>query len=111
VKRRGLGRRVNWNRFCVESFPRLIAFKLDFDKAKPIDANSTGQVGVLLPQALYAFLNPLMMAEDLFNSGWESCATRTSGMLFAGGKRAMFDMLDITRHSPQVGSAGASRIL
>jgi hypothetical protein len=66
VKRRGLGRRVNWNRFRVEFFPRLIAFKLDFDKAKPVDADSAGQVGVLLPQALYDFLGPLMEAEDLF---------------------------------------------
>jgi hypothetical protein len=42
--------------------------KLDFDKVKPVGANSAGQIGVLLSQALYAFLGPLVVAEDRFNS-------------------------------------------
>jgi hypothetical protein len=63
-----LGRRVNWHRFRVSFFPRLITFKLDFDKVKPVGGGSASQIGVLLSQALYAFLGPLVVAEDRFNS-------------------------------------------
>lgn len=60
---------------------------------------------------VYSWLKTFLTLDEITSN-----ATRTSGMLFAWGKRAMFDkidvsMLDITRHSPQIGSADASRIL